>query len=227
MTKDPLKAFIKKYHISDTSLYLIEEALTHSSYANEHNTKHNERLEFLGDSVLNMLVAEEIFKNYKNMAEGEMTKLRAASVCEEANAMYARSINLSDMLKLGHGEELSGGRFRDAILNDAFEALVAAIYLTEGIVKTREILKDIVFPNIGKITETSFIDYKSKLQEYVQSETREALVYKEISEVGRPHDKTFTMAVYLDDVKLGVGVGKSKKQAEQFAAKQALEKMAK
>lgn len=227
MKKDSLKAFIQKYHISDASLYLVEEALTHSSYANEHNTKHNERLEFLGDSVLNMLVAEEIFKNYKNMAEGEMTKLRAASVCEEANAMYARSIDLSDMLKLGHGEEMSGGRFRDAILNDAFEALIAAIYLTEGINKTREILKDVVFPNIGKITDSSFIDYKSKLQEYVQSETREALIYKEISEVGRPHDKTFTMAVYLDDVKLGIGIGKSKKQAEQLAAKQALEKMAK
>lgn len=222
-----LKQLMQKYKINNASMDTILIALTHSSYANEHNTEHNERLEFLGDSVLSILVSEYLYNNFHDLNEGDMSKLRARAVCEEANAEYARKLNLGSMLRLGHGEELGGGRVRDAVLNDAFEALMGAIYLTEGLSKVKEILTEIVFPSIGKITNNSFIDYKSKLQEYVQSETREALIYKEINESGKPHEKVFTMAVFLDGVKLGVGSGKSKKAAEQLAAKQALEKMSK
>lgn len=222
-----LKQLMKKYKIKDSSLDLILTSLTHSSYANEHNTIHNERLEFLGDAVLSILVSEYLYENFPNLNEGDMSKLRARSVCEEANAEYARELNLAPMLRLGHGEEMGGGRHRDAVLNDAFEAMLGAIYLKEGLAKVKEILNDVVFPKIGKIDDNSFVDYKSKLQEYVQSETREALVYKEIKEEGKPHDKTFTMAVFLDGVKLGTGTGKSKKAAEQLAAKQALDMMSK
>lgn len=222
-----LKQLMQKYNLNSKSKETILTALTHSSYANEHNTIHNERLEFLGDAVLSVLVSEYLYNNFQDLNEGDMSKLRARSVCEEANAEYARLLNLGPMLRLGHGEELSGGRVRDAVLNDAFEALMGAIYLTEGLAKVKEILTDVVFSSIGKITNNSFIDYKSKLQEYVQSETREALVYKEINESGKPHEKVFTMAVFLDGVKLGTGSGKSKKAAEQLAAKQALEKMSK
>lgn len=206
---------------------LIEESLTHSSYANEHHTLDNERLEFLGDSILNMLVAEFLYKEHKELSEGELSKLRARNVCEEANAEYARRINLGDYLRLGHGEELGGGRSRDAILNDAFEAFLGAVYLSTNLDKVRDILKEVVFPYIDVVSKKSFIDYKSKLQELVQAETREALQYREINESGRPHEKTFTMAVFLDGVKLGEGVGRSKKAAEQQAAKVALAKMVK
>ena len=222
-----LKQLMSKYKIKESSLDLLLTSLTHSSYANEHSTIHNERLEFLGDAVLSILVSEYLYENYPDLNEGDMSKLRARTVCEEANAEYAKELNLGNMLRLGHGEELGGGRYRNAVLNDAFEAMLGAIYLTEGLNKVRAILKDVVFPKIGKTSDTSFIDYKSKLQEYVQSETREALVYREIKEEGKPHEKTFTMAVFLDGVKLGVGTGKSKKAAEQLAAKQALDMMSK
>lgn len=222
-----LEQFMNKYQINAQSLDLLLTSLTHSSYANEHGTVHNERLEFLGDAVLSILVSEYLYQNYPQLNEGDMSKLRARTVCEEANALYAKQMGLGTMLRLGHGEELGGGRFRDAVLNDAFEAMLGALYLTEGLDKVKEILKDVVFPSIGQISDNAFVDYKSRLQEYVQSETREALIYREINESGKPHDKTFTMAVYLDGVKLGVGTGKSKKAAEQLAAKQALDKMSK
>jgi len=218
---------LDKFNIDHKHKDIIEEALTHSSYANEHNSLDNERLEFLGDSVLNMLVAEFIYEHHEKKHEGDLSKLRARNVCEEANASYARRIELGKYLRLGHGEELGGGRVRDAVLNDAFEAFLGAVYLSNGLDKVKEILNVVVFPYVDIVSNTTFIDYKSKLQELVQSETREALQYKEISEVGRPHDKTFTISVYLDGIKLGEGVGKSKKQAEMQAAKVALEKMAK
>ena len=222
-----LERLLAKYDINVKKLDVIKESLTHSSYANEHSLKSNERLEYLGDAVLGLLVAEYIFKNYPHLPEGKMTKLRATYVCEDANCKYANALGIGDVLYLGHGEELSGGRTRAAVLNDAFEAFLGAVYLEVGLDKVREILEDIVFPHIGKDTVKPFVDYKSHLQEYIQSESRSILQYRLDNVEGPPHDRTFTMSVLLDGIKLGEGVGKSKKDAEQQAASSALDKMAK
>lgn len=225
MTK--LQKLLKKYDIEVKNLDRIKEALTHSSYANEHSLKSNERLEYLGDAVLGLLVAEYIFKNNPNLPEGKMTKLRATYVCEDANFKYAQELGIGDVLYLGHGEEQSGGRTRPAVLNDAFEAFLGAVYLEAGLDKVRTILEDVVFPHIGKDIIKPFVDYKSHLQEYIQSESRSILQYRLDNVEGPPHDRTFTMSVLLDGIKLGQGVGKSKKDAEQQAAASALDKMAK
>lgn len=225
MTK--LQKLLEKYNIKVKKMDLIKESLTHSSYANEHDVKSNERLEYLGDAVLGLLVAEYIFKNYPNLPEGKMTKLRATYVCEDANYKYANALGIGEVLYLGHGEELSGGRTRAAVLNDAFEAFLGAVYLEAGLEKVREILEEVVFPHIGKDAIKPFVDYKSHLQEYIQSESRSILQYRLDNVEGPPHDRTFTMSVILDGIKLGEGIGKSKKDAEQQAAASALEKMAK
>lgn len=225
MTK--LQKLLNKYDIEVKNLDRIKEALTHSSYANEHSLKSNERLEYLGDAVLGLLVAEYIFKNNPNLPEGKMTKLRATYVCEDANYKYAMDLGIGDVLYLGHGEEQSGGRTRPAVLNDAFEAFLGAVYLEAGLDKVRTILEDVVFPHIGKDIIKPFVDYKSHLQEYIQSESRSILQYRLDNVEGPPHDRTFTMSVLLDGIKLGQGIGKSKKDAEQQAAASALEKMAK
>lgn len=225
MTK--LQKLLNKYDIEVKNLDRIKEALTHSSYANEHSLKSNERLEYLGDAVLGLLVAEYIFKNNPNLPEGKMTKLRATYVCEDANYKYAMELGIGDVLYLGHGEEQSGGRTRPAVLNDAFEAFLGAVYLEAGLDKVRTILEDVVFPHIGKDIIKPFVDYKSHLQEYIQSESRSILQYRLDNVEGPPHDRTFTMSVLLDGIKLGQGIGKSKKDAEQQAAASALEKMAK
>ena len=200
--------------------------MTHSSYANEHQLKHNERIEFLGDAILGLLVAEYIYTNFTNMPEGNMSKLRATYVCEDANAKYAKEIGIDEILLLGKGEELSGGRKRPAILSDAFESFLGAIYLDGGIEEVRKLLKVVVFPHVLAINEVQFVDYKSRLQEYIQAETRSALEYRLDNVQGPPHMRVFTMSVYLDGIKLGTGIGKTKKDATQEAAKSALKKMA-
>lgn len=201
-------------------------AMTHSSYANEHQLKHNERIEFLGDAILGLLVAEYIYTNFTDMPEGNMSKLRATYVCEDANAKYAKEIGIDEILLLGKGEELSGGRKRPAILSDAFESFLGAIYLDGGIEEVRKLLKVVVFPHVLAINEVQFVDYKSRLQEYIQAETRSALEYRLDNVQGPPHMRVFTMSVYLDGIKLGTGIGKTKKDATQEAAKSALQKMA-
>ena len=215
MTK--LQKLLKKYDIEVKNLGRIKEALTHSSYANEHSIKSNERLEYLGDAVLGLLVAEYIFKNNPDLPEGKMTKLRATYVCEDANYKYAMELGIGEVLYLGHGEEQSGGRTRPAVLNDAFEAFLGAVYLETGLEKVREILEVVVFPHIGKDVIKPFVDYKSHLQEYIQSESRSILQSRLDNVEGPPHDRTFTMSVILDGIKLGQGTGKSKKDAEQHA----------
>lgn len=225
MTK--LELLLKKYDIKVENLNIINESLTHSSYANEHEVKSNERLEFLGDAVLGLLVAEYIYKNNPTLPEGKMTKLRATYVCEDANVTYANHLGIGEVLRLGHGEEMSGGRTRPAVLNDAFEAFLGAVYLENGLDKVRTILNDVVFPHIGKDIVKPFVDYKSHLQEYIQAESRSILQYRLDLVEGPPHNRTFTMSVLLDGIKLGEGIGKSKKDAEQLAAKAALDKMAK
>ena len=222
-----LKEILKKYDINVRSYNNFLLAMTHSSYANEHQLKHNERIEFLGDSILGMLVAEYIYTNFENMPEGNMSKLRATYVCEDANAKYAKEIGIDQILLLGRGEEQTGGRTRPAILSDAFESFLGAIYLEGDIEEVKKLLKVVVFPHVLAINEVQFIDYKSRLQEYIQAETRSALEYRLDNVQGPPHMRVFTMSVYLENIKLGTGVGKTKKDATQEAAKSALQKMAK
>lgn len=202
---------------------LLEEALTHSSYANEHNKRNNERLEYLGDAVLELCMSEYLFRSGEKN-EGEMTKKRAQAVCEEALVKYAKVINLSSYIKLGHGEELSGGRCRDAIIADAFEALLGAIFLDQGFLKAQEFFNRVIVPNI--VLAETIKDYKSTLQEHVQADKRE-LSYEIVGEDGPAHNKRFEAIVRMDGCILGRGSGHSKKEAEQNAAKMALEKLVK
>ena len=199
---------------------LLTEALTHSSYGNEHNMPYNERLEFLGDAVIELLMSQYLYLK-QEISEGVMTKKRAQSVCEEALVKYASKINLSDYILLGHGEELSNGRNRPAIIADCFEALFGAIYLDQGYFVAYEMFEKLVIPHLNLLNDIK--DYKSTLQEYVQS-FKNTLNYELINEEGPAHDKTYTVKVLMDGVCLGIGVGKTKKEAEQNAAKEALEK---
>lgn len=212
-------------HVANTEYFLL--AMTHSSYANEHNLKSNERIEFLGDAVLGFLVAQYIYNNFPNMPEGKMSKLRATYVCENANAKYATVIGIDQLLLLGKGEEQSGGRQKEAVINDAFESFLGAVYLTNGLDDVKKILKKVVFPHIKANDQIEFVDYKSQLQEYIQAETRSSLVYTLVNREGASNDPIFTMEVVLEGIVLGRGIGKSKKEASQLAAKNALSKMAK
>ncbi len=206
---------------------LLKNALTHSSYANEvrNGSTSNERLEFLGDSVLSVIVADYLFKNFKTIPEGELTKLRASLVCEKSLCSFSREINLGEHLLLGHGEEKGGGRERDSILADAFEAVLAAIYLDGGMESAREYVLRFVKSELVNKNDEVFKDYKTALQEIIQRNPEESVTYTLKSESGPDHDKVFEVEVHLNSNVIGVGKGKNKKQAEQRAAKQALELM--
>ncbi len=206
---------------------LLTNALTHSSYCNENRTADgtppsNERLEFLGDSVLSVIVSDFIYNNYRSFDEGDLTKIRAAVVCENTLAAFAKSLKLGGYILLGRGEEATDGRIRKSILSDAFEALIAAVYLDGGIEKAR----DFVLPRITEAAKISMKkgteDYKSRLQRLAQETPEELLEYVLIDEEGPPHDRRFTMEARLNSNVLGSGTGKSKREAEQMAAKQAL-----
>ena len=213
---------IISYKFNDKSYIL--EALTHSSYSNENkNYKFNERLEFLGDSVLSIVISDYLFKKEKNLPEGELTKLRANIVCEESLSEVAGQIHLGDYLLLGKGEEATGGRDRISILADALEAIIAAIYLDGGI----EEASKFIFRFMEQIIENSiegkiFRDYKTYLQEVLQGKGEQNIWYNLIEEKGPDHNKRFVMEVGINNKVLGVGEGKSKKDAEQVAAKSAL-----
>lgn len=216
--------FEKKIGYEFKNKGLLDRALTHSSYANEKGTGlDNERLEFLGDSVLGFITAEFLFEHYKNKPEGELTKKRAYAVCEKTLFGYAKEIGLGDMLKLGRGEERTGGRERPSIVSDAFEALLAAIYLDGGI----ESAKKFVLPFIENATETKpeFKDYKSMLQEVLQQNKTEKFEYIVVNESGPDHNKSFEVEIHLNSNVIGRGIGSSKKRAEQEAARYALELM--
>ncbi|QVK18870.1 ribonuclease III [Mycoplasmatota bacterium] len=226
--RQSLQQFCRQYHLHFSDYRLLETALTHSSYVNEHKTddfEDNERLEFLGDAVLELAMSEFLFKNYAHFAEGEMTKMRAQHVCETALETYALNINLGDYLRLGKGEEISGGRNRPALLADAFEAVLGAIYLELGYDSVYQFLSQVIFPLVidGYFSN---VDYKSKLQELVQTDNNRSIRYEIVSEIGPAHNKTFISEVYMDDINMGTGEGRSKKEAEQNAAKVALDKMA-
>lgn len=200
---------------------LLRLALTHTSYANEARQKpqSNERLEFLGDSVLSFVVADYLFGEHAATPEGELTRLRAGLVCEGALAAFARQIDLGEHLLLGRGEEMGGGRARASILADAFEALIAAVYIDGGVQAARDFILPFVRRHGGGAAGD---DYKTRLQEVVQQNPEERVRYTVISESGPDHDKCFTVEVHLNSNCIGRGSGHSKKLAEQQAARQAL-----
>lgn len=217
----------QKLNYKFNNIKLLENALTHSSYANEvrNGNTSNERLEFLGDSVLSIIVAEYLFTNFKNIPEGELTKLRASLVCEKSLCSFSRELELGKFLRLGKGEEKGGGRERDSILADAFEAVLAAIYLDGGMEIAKKHVLRFVKEELNNKDDEVFKDYKTALQEIIQRNPEESVSYILKSESGPDHDKFFEVEVHLNSNVIGVGSGKSKKQAEQMAAKQALELM--
>lgn len=206
----------------------IQKALTHSSYSNEAKSREeimecNERLEFLGDSVLSFITSRYLYETFPSLPEGEMSRIRASAVCEKTLCVLAKEISLGDYLFLGHGEECQNGRQRPSILADAFEALLAAIYLDGGVEPVRKFLLPLVSAQITAIIESgSDMDYKTVLQQFVQQERGSLLEYVTVGEIGPAHDKTFTVQVKLNGNVIGEGEGGSKRKAEQRAAKEAL-----
>ena len=220
MIKDLEEAIGYRFH----NISLLQNALTHSSFANErwHNSLlSNERLEFLGDSILGMLVAEYLYRNFPDRPEGELTRKRADMVCEKTLASVAARIHLGDPLMLGHGEEQGGGRSRDSILADAVESVIAACFLDGGIEAAQRFIRTFILVEVP-VSQMHNADYKTKLQELVQQKKNQVLSYTLTGESGPDHDKHFTVAVSLNGGMVGQGEGRSKKRAEQEAARAAI-----
>ncbi len=212
--------FLEKFGIKINNKDLLLTALTHSSYSNEHDVDNYERLEFLGDAVLQILMSEYLY-NDKNLSEGEMSKTRASYVCESACLKYEEMINYRPYIRVGHGQV---GNVSDTIVADIFESIMGCIYLDQGMDKARDLFKQVVIPCVEN--HSIFLgDYKSKLQELVQTE-KKSLEYVLVNESGPAHDKVFEVEVKIDDIIYGRGVGKSKKEAEQKAAMDAYSKQA-
>lgn len=212
--------FLEKYGIKIKNQELLLTALTHSSYSNEHKVKNYERLEFLGDAVLQILISDYLYKNY-NESEGQMSKTRASYVCESACAKYAEAIGFKPYIRVGHGQL---NNINDTIVADIFESIMGCIYLDQGLDSAKKLFDQVVIPCI-KNHNIFFGDYKSKLQELVQT-TKESLEYRLINETGPAHDKVFEVEVIIGDIVYGRGKGKSKKEAEQMAAADAYKKQA-
>ena len=208
---------------------LLHEALSHSSYANEHRAaglRSNERLEFLGDSVLGFVTAEFLFVQHPGLPEGDLTRIRAALVCEQSLYEVAQKLELGRYLKLGRGEEAGGGRNRTSILADATEAVFAAVYLDGGIGEASALIHRVLLDaEREEVVEERRRDYKTALQELIQRQADQVLTYRMIGEEGPDHNKTFLAEVLLNGVQAGTGSGHSKKEAEQSAAKAALQKL--
>lgn len=213
------------YHFKNPTY--LKNALTHSSYANEVRSAggSNERLEFLGDSVLGFVVADYLFKNFPNLPEGDLTKKRAELVCEKACCGFSKQLDVGKYLLLSHGEQNSGGRTRPSILADAFESIIAAIYIDGGMEEARKFILRFVLPLLQNSKPKTFKDYKTALQEIIQQNPEERLEYVLTGESGPDHDKHFTVEVHLNNNVIGKGGGRSKKEAEQQAAREALELM--
>ena len=221
-----MEELLERLKIKPKNKKLYETAFQHSSYVYENHLKADyERLEFLGDAVLDLVLADYLYNN-AHESEGDMTKVRASYVCENANYQYAIDLHLSDYIKVGHGEEESGGRFKKVIMSDIFEALMGAIYIDQWYAKARQVILHIVVPYIKNPDVTFFEDYKSALQEAVQTDQK-SVSYELVKEEGPAHNRTFTTEVKVDDVSYGVGVAGSKKESEQEAARIALSKLAK
>ena len=207
------------------NITLLQNALAHSSYANERwhdSLKSNERLEFLGDSILGMVVAEYLYRNFPDRPEGDLTRMRADMVCERALAMIAERIDLGKHLLLGNGEESSGGRTRDSILADAVESVIAACFLDGGMEPARKFIEGFVLTDVP-VRKLRNADYKTALQELVQQKKNQVLSYALVEESGPDHDKHFVVQVSLNGAVVGTGEGRSKKKAEQDAAHNAIE----
>ena len=220
MIKDLEAAIGYQFH----NISLLQNALTHSSYANErwHNSLlSNERLEFLGDSILGMLVAEYLYRNFPDRPEGELTRMRADMVCETTLAAVANTIHLGDHLLLGHGEEQGGGRTRDSILADAVESVIAASFLDGGMEAAERFIRCFILVQVP-VTKLHNADYKTQLQELVQQKRNQVLTYLLAGESGPDHDKQFDVQVALNGTVVGSGRGSSKKRAEQDAARNAI-----
>ncbi len=216
----------KKLGIIPCDMRLYQTAFQHSSYVNENHLKADyERLEFLGDAVLELVISDYLYRN-KDFKEGDMTKTRASYVCENALYEYAIALGLSDYIKVGHGEEQDGGRFKKVIMADIFEAFMGAVYLDLGFDTVKKVILNIIVPYIEDPNVTFFNDYKSVLQEYVQT-SQKSLIYELVNEEGPSHNKVFTTVVKIDNIIYGKGSAPSKKEAEQEAAKNALDKLAK
>lgn len=217
-----MEEFLERWNIKIRNKSLYETALSHASFVNEHNKKHDyERLEFLGDAVLELVISDYLYKNALKR-EGEMTKIRASYVCENALYEYMKDLDLIKYIKVGHGEV---GEIKKAIVADIFESIMAAIYLEEGFLKVKEVILDIIVPYIENPNVVFFLDYKSTLQEALQTD-KKSFIYETIDETGPAHDKRFTVVVKIDNIIFGKGIASSKKEAAQIAAKAALEKLA-
>ena len=207
------------------NITLLQNALSHSSYANERwhdSLKSNERLEFLGDSVLGMVVAEHLYRTFPNRPEGELTRMRADMVCEKTLAKVANGLGLGNHLLLGKGEEQGGGRSRESILADAVESVIAACYLDGGMSAAVQFIQKFILVNVP-VTKLQNADYKTALQELVQQKKNQVLSYRLVGESGPDHDKEFRVELTLNGEVIGIGIGSSKKRAEQAAAQKALE----
>lgn len=225
--RDLHKVLSKQFGIVFQNERLLETAFTHTSYANEHrllNISHNERLEFLGDAVLQLLISEYLYKKYPKKPEGDLSKLRSTIVREESLAGFSRDCQFDQFIKLGRGEEKSGGRNRDTILGDLFEAFLGALLLDKDVEAVKKFLYQIMIPKVEAGDFEKVIDYKTKLQELLQVNGDVDIVYQVISESGPAHAKEFDVSVSVDGRVVGQGQGRSKKLAEQEAAKNAFEK---
>lgn len=223
-----LKQLQQRMNIFFKDETLLEQAFTHSSYVNEHRNKSlmdNERLEFLGDAVLELGVSQYLYREFHDLEEGDLTKLRASIVCEPALVQFAQALEFNKYVLLGKGEELTGGRNRPALLADVFEAFIGALYLDQGYSKVISFLKEYVYPEIviGAFSHT--MDYKSQLQETVQQQKNRMVEYEITDEKGPAHAREFFAVVTINGKKVGDGMGKTKKEAEQRAAKKALDQL--
>ncbi len=217
-----IEKLLEELEINYNNIKLYERALTHTSYANENRVESYERLEYLGDAVLELVISDYMYKNTE-YEEGKMTKYRSHYVCENANYEYSTRLKLNDYLRLGHGEEERGGKYRKAIVADIFESFMGAMYLDLGFDVVKEFLYKHVIPLIENKNIEFFDDYKSVLQELVQTD-KKSLEYVIVREDGPAHDKTFEVEVRIDNIVYGVGTAHSKKEAEQLAACDALKK---
>ena len=222
------KILKEKFDISFKNEALLMEAMTHSSYANEHKEMkgiYNERIEFLGDAVLELTISDWLFRQFPHFQEGQLTKLRAQIVCEDSLSLLAKECSLNKYLLLGKGETLSGGREKPAILCDVFEAFIGALYLDKGVNEVQRFLNLVVIPKIKNGRYELITDFKTELQEYLQQNGPVHIRYELVKEEGPSHDKIFTVQLIVDGKKYKTASGKTKKSAEQMAAKLTMEEL--
>lgn len=222
------KILKEKFDISFKNEALLMEAMTHSSYANEHKEMkgiYNERIEFLGDAVLELTISDWLFRQFPHFQEGQLTKLRAQIVCEDSLSLLAKECSLNKYLLLGKGETLSGGREKPAILCDVFEAFIGALYLDKGVNEVQRFLNLVVIPKIKNGRYELITDFKTELQEYLQQNGTVHIRYELVKEEGPSHDKIFTVQLIVDGKKYKTASGKTKKAAEQMAAKLTMEEL--